>query len=62
MTFSYGEQIVWVDVLTVDAHPMDHDLCLLHADRTTAPQGWVLEDRRSTLRLPTLPLGISQAS
>ena len=62
MTFSYTEQAVWLDVLAVEVNPMDHDLCLMHADRTTAPVGWILDDRRAAFKLPMLPLGISQAS
>ncbi len=42
--------MVWIDHLTVEDHPMTHDLCLVHADRLVVPQGWVLEDRRTVLR------------
>ena len=29
-----------------EAHPMTHDLCVTHADRSTAPSGWELRDDR----------------
>jgi hypothetical protein len=37
---------VWLDDLTVDSHPMVHDLCELHADAVTVPKGWRVVDRR----------------
>ncbi|MDH3706157.1 MAG: DUF3499 domain-containing protein [Acidimicrobiia bacterium] len=50
LSYDYAASTVWVDHLEVDDHPMNHDLCLGHADRLVVPQGWLLEDRRATLR------------
>ena len=47
MSYSYDSGSVWLDDLTVDGHPMVHDLCSLHADSVSVPKGWRLVDRRS---------------
>ena len=36
-----------LDDLSVEAHPMVHDLCALHADGLSVPRGWSLCDERS---------------
>ena len=33
--------------LSVESHPMVHDLCALHADGLSVPRGWSLSDERS---------------
>jgi len=50
LSYDYGSGTVWIDHLSVEGHPMTHDLCLGHADRLVVPQGWLLEDRRAALR------------
>lgn len=52
MTYGYGVRTVWVDDLVPESYPESYDLCSMHADRLTVPQGWVLNDRRTLLRLP----------
>lgn len=47
MSYDYEAQIVWIEPLHVDAHPMTHDLCAAHADRSTPPQGWEMRDERT---------------
>ena len=47
LSYSYESGSVWLDDLTVDSHPMVHDLCELHADAVTVPKGWRVVDRRS---------------
>ena len=36
--------------LSVDPHPMVHDLCALHADSLSVPRGWDLSDNRARTR------------
>lgn len=47
LSYDYGGRTVWLDDLSAEADPSTHDLCERHADRVTAPQGWVLHDRRN---------------
>ena len=37
LSYAYESGSVWLDDLTVDSHPMVHDLCELHADAVTVP-------------------------
>lgn len=46
LTYHYASQTAWLERLAGEAHPMTHDLCHGHAERTTVPVGWRLEDRR----------------
>ena len=47
LSYDYGGREVWLNDLAAEADPANHDLCERHADRVTAPQGWVLHDRRN---------------
>lgn len=47
MTYDYAAQTVWIKNLDLEAHPMTHDLCVGHADKSSPPQGWDLKDERS---------------
>ncbi len=47
MSYDYQAQIVWMEELHIESHPMTHDLCATHADRSTPPSGWELRDQRS---------------
>jgi hypothetical protein len=44
--YDYSSSAAWLDDLAAEDHPMTHDLCARHADRLSAPNGWVLHDRR----------------
>lgn len=46
LTYQYARSLVWLDDLTPERDPHSYDLCTVHADRTKAPTGWHLEDRR----------------
>lgn len=46
LTFSYISKEVWLSELAGEADPDAYDLCDRHADRTGAPSGWRLTDRR----------------
>lgn len=47
LSYDYAERYVWLNDLAAEDDPANHDLCERHADRVTAPQGWVLHDRRN---------------
>ncbi len=47
MSYDYDARIVWIEPLHAEPHPMTHDLCAQHADRSTPPSGWELRDERS---------------
>ena len=49
LSYDYPARTVWLDHLTSEAHPMTHDMCLVHADGLVVPLGWTLEDRRTPL-------------
>jgi hypothetical protein len=51
LTYDYGGSAAWLDDLAAEDHPMTHDLCARHADRLSAPNGWVLHDRRQVAPL-----------
>lgn len=42
LSYDYGAATVWLEALSPEAHPMTHDLCTRHAERTGAPRGWHL--------------------
>ena len=60
LTYDYHRQTMWMDHLSVEEHPMQHDLCLHHADVTGPPQGWEHDDRRGQFHQGIFP--ISRAS
>ncbi|MEY4252392.1 MAG: hypothetical protein RL691_1273, partial [Actinomycetota bacterium] len=43
--------LVWLDNLSPERDPHSYDLCDQHANRTTAPSGWHLEDRRQRVHV-----------
>jgi len=47
MSYDYESQVVWIEDLHHEDHPMTHDLCAQHADRSTPPSGWELRDERA---------------
>ncbi|HJR24138.1 MAG TPA: DUF3499 family protein [Acidimicrobiales bacterium] len=48
LTYDYAGQMVWVEGLHREAHPMRYDLCTEHADALRVPMGWALRDERRT--------------
>ncbi|MGA0863920.1 MAG: DUF3499 family protein [Ilumatobacteraceae bacterium] len=46
LSYQYARSLVWLDDLTPERDPHSYDLCERHADRTTPPSGWHVEDRR----------------
>jgi hypothetical protein len=46
LTYHYAHAQVWLDHLTDERDPHAYDLCVRHAGRLTAPQGWQILDRR----------------
>jgi len=46
MSYDYESRFVMIESLHDEAHPMTHDLCVKHADRSTPPSGWELLDDR----------------
>ncbi len=57
LTYQYGRALVWIDDLSEERDPHSYDLCPRHAARLSVPNGWRLEDRRSSLRLGTVVAG-----
>lgn len=51
LAYDYQGSAAWLDDLAAEPHPMTHDLCARHADRLSAPNGWVLHDRRQATPL-----------
>lgn len=51
LSYDYAGATVWLESLTPEGHPMTHDLCEPHADRTAPPRGWKLVDRRRVVVL-----------
>jgi hypothetical protein len=47
MSYDYEAQLVWLEGLHGEPHPMTHDLCAVHADRSKPPVGWELRDDRA---------------
>lgn len=52
MSYGYASRTVWVDDLAPEADPNAYDLCPVHADRQSVPQGWNRTDRRVTVVRP----------
>jgi hypothetical protein len=46
LAYDYRQRVTWLVPLAADSHPMAYDLCEPHAEATTVPRGWRLEDRR----------------
>lgn len=46
MTYEYSDSVAVLGPLAIAAEPGGYDLCLQHAERTSAPQGW------EVIRLP----------
>ena len=46
MSYDYEAQLVIIEPLHIEGHPMTHDLCVTHADKSRPPQGWELQDVR----------------
>lgn len=44
--YDYRQRTGLLDPLLADPHPMAYDLCSRHADTTSVPLGWSLDDRR----------------
>lgn len=55
LAYDYGSRVVWLGPLADQAHPATHDLCPIHAERLSAPQGWTVEDHRGPHALPAEP-------
>jgi hypothetical protein len=51
LTYQYARSLVWLDNLSPERDPHSYDLCDQHANRTTAPSGWHLEDRRQRVHV-----------
>ena len=47
--YDYASRTVWLDDVAEEPHPSTYDLCRRHATSMTAPQGWRLTDRRSSV-------------
>jgi hypothetical protein len=58
LSFDYAGRSVWLDHLTDVVDPATHDLCETHAERSSAPQGWTFDDRRT----PVAPIWQAKAS
>lgn len=61
LRFDYRTRQVWLGRLADEVDPTDHDLCDRHADRTTPPVGWELDDQRPPVRA-VAPLYRAEAS
>ena len=46
LSYDYDARLVWIEDLRAEHHPMTHDLCAAHADRSRPPTGWELNDDR----------------
>ena len=42
LTYDYGDQMAAVGPLAPAGAAHAHDLCAVHADRLSVPQGWVI--------------------
>ncbi|WP_440708558.1 DUF3499 family protein [Herbiconiux sp. YIM B11900] len=40
LTYDYADSLIVVGPLGLVAEPHSYDLCALHTDRLSAPQGW----------------------
>jgi len=61
LSYAYAERVVWVEALSVEAHPMTHDLCVDHADNLRVPVGWDRRDRRAAANLHTTQIRLIPA-
>jgi hypothetical protein len=50
LTYDYGDQMAAVGPLGQGGDPHAHDLCAIHTERLSVPQGWVVV-RHETLRV-----------
>jgi Protein of unknown function (DUF3499) len=50
LSYQYAASTVWLDDVAEDADPATYDLCRRHAGGMTVPNGWRLDDRRSSVR------------
>ncbi len=50
LTYDYGDQMAALGPIGREGDPHAHDLCAIHADRLSMPQGWVVV-RHETLRV-----------
>lgn len=44
--FDYGAKRAWLEELRPKHDPSTYDLCSVHSERFSPPNGWVAEDRR----------------
>jgi hypothetical protein len=51
LSYQYARSIVWLDDLYAERDPHAYDLCHRHTVRLSVPNGWRLEDRRTTRQL-----------
>lgn len=49
LTYDYGDQMAVIGPLGAGDDPHAHDLCAVHTERMSVPQGWVVV-RHETLR------------
>jgi hypothetical protein len=40
MSYDYAGQVAEVGPLSIEAHPTEYELCMLHAELLTVPRGW----------------------
>lgn len=40
LTYDYGDQMAAIGPLGMSGDPHAHDLCLIHTERLSVPQGW----------------------
>jgi hypothetical protein len=52
LSYDYRSGVVWIDVLHLEPHPANHDLCERHATGLSVPNGWRLEDLRVSSAAP----------
>lgn len=52
LSYDYADSSVVLGPLAPESHPMSHDLCEMHADSTSVPVGWRLDDHRNVSSLP----------
>ena len=50
LTYDYGDQMAVLGPLGLPGDAHAHDLCAIHADRTSMPKGWGIV-RHETLRV-----------
>jgi hypothetical protein len=48
LSYQYGRALVWLDDLHDERDPHSYDLCARHTGRLSVPNGWRLEDRRTS--------------